>query len=150
PELLLLGFDSVYAIAQVAMSQHGTLTAVVEDNLSGESLSYDDVYEGHSQWKLLPPIDVPGDPQRMLVSGTGLTHYGSARDRQAMHANATSAQEDEKMTDSLRMFEWGKQQGRPAKDCIGIAPEWFYKGSGTVLRAHGDDLEIPGYGEDGG
>jgi hypothetical protein len=42
-------------------------------------------YEGNSMWRLLPPIDVPGSPGRTLVSGTGLTHLGSARQRQAMH-----------------------------------------------------------------
>ncbi|HWC15905.1 MAG TPA: hypothetical protein VG498_02790, partial [Terriglobales bacterium] len=150
-ELVLLAkFDSIYAIARAAMVQAGNISAIVEENLTRESLCYDDVYEGRSPWKLLPPIDVPGDPHRVLVSGTGLTHYGSARDRQAMHVDTMSPQQEDKLTDSMRMFEWGRQQGRPAKDSIGIAPEWFYKGSSTVLRAHGDDLEIPGYAEDGG
>ena len=31
-----------------------------------------------------------------------------------------------------------------------MPPEWFYKGPGTILRAHGDPLSIPPYGEDGG
>ena len=29
-------------------------------------------------------------------------------------------------------------------------PEWFYKGSGTVLRAHGEPLIVPPHAEDGG
>jgi hypothetical protein len=33
---------------------------------------------------------------------------------------------------------------------IGAAPEWFYKGPGAVLRAHGETLEVPPYAEDGG
>ena len=148
--VLLAGFDSIYGMAQAAMAQGGNISAIVNQNLTSESLGYDDIYEGRSHWKLLPPIDVPGAPHRVLVSGTGLTHYGSARDRQAMHTNTISLQEEEKMTDSMRMFEWGRQQGRPAMGSIGIAPEWFYKGPGTVLRTHGDDLEIPGYAEDGG
>jgi len=148
--VLLAGFDSIYELTQAAMVQDGNISSVVNENLTCESLRYGDIYEGRSQWKLLSPIDVPGAPHRVLVSGTGLTHYGSARDRQAMHANTISVQEEDKMTDSMRMFEWGRQHGRPAKNSIGIAPEWFYKGSGTVLRAHGDDLEIPGYAEDGG
>jgi len=149
-ELVLLdGFDSIYDLTQAAMLQGGNISALVNQTSTSESLSYDDIYEGRSQWKLLPPIDVPGVPHRVLVSGTGLTHYGSARERQAMHAN-TTVQEEDKMTDSMRMFEWGRLHGHPAKNAIGIAPEWFYKGSGKVLRAHGDDLEIPGYAEDGG
>lgn len=54
------------------------------------------------------------------------------------------------MTDSMRMFEWGRQQGRPDAGAIGIAPEWFYKGTGSVLRAHNEALDVPGYAEDGG
>ena len=52
---------------------------------SGELLDYDAIYAGKSEWRLLAPIDVPGQPSRVLVSGTGLTHLGSARERQAMH-----------------------------------------------------------------
>lgn len=54
------------------------------------------------------------------------------------------------MTDSMRMFEWGRQHGRPAEGAVGIAPEWFYKGSGATLRGHDEPLEVPGYAEDGG
>ena len=42
------------------------------------------------------------------------------------------------------------RSGRPAPGSIGISPEWFYKGTGHSLRAHGESLEIPGYAEDGG
>jgi hypothetical protein len=40
--------------------------------------------------------------------------------------------------------------GRPAEGCVGIAPEWFYKGTGHLLRGHNDALEISSYAEDGG
>jgi hypothetical protein len=54
------------------------------------------------------------------------------------------------MTDSMRMYAWGEQGGRPEPGAIGVQPEWFYKGCGTSLRAHGEPLEVPGYAEDGG
>ena len=38
------------------------------------------------------------------------------------------------VTDSMRMFQWGVEGGRPAPGEIGIAPEWFYKGTGAILR----------------
>jgi hypothetical protein len=104
------------------------------------------VYAGRSAWRLLPPIDHPGEPARCLVSGTGLTHFGSARDRDAMH----NGHESEMPTDSLRMFRDGVAGGRPAPGAIGVAPEWFYKGVGTTLRAHGDTLVVPRFAEDGG
>jgi hypothetical protein len=48
------------------------------------------------------------------------------------------------------MFKWGVEGGKPAPGKIGIAPEWFYKGNGGILRAHGEPLDVPAYGEDGG
>jgi hypothetical protein len=150
PELVLLReVSSVFELAKRAISEGRQLSVLVEELLSPQRLSYDDVYSGNSSWKLLAPVDVPSDPQKVLVSGTGLTHLGSARDRQSMHVAATKDQEAQ-MTDSMRMFEWGRQNGRPAEDAIGIAPEWFYKGDGSVVRAPFSALEIPGHAEDGG
>ena len=80
-----------------------------------------------------------------MRSGTGLTHLGSATGRNSMH----SASEEE-MTDSLRMFHWGLEQGKPPAGSIGIAPEWFFKGNGRSLRAHCDPLIRPPYAEGGG
>jgi len=146
PQLrLITNFDSVFGLANEAMARQVPLSKMVLDNVSQDTLSYDDVYSQKSDWKLLPPADVPGAPERVLVSGTGLTHLGSARDRQAMHEV-----DESKMTDSMRMFEWGRQNGRPASGQIGIAPEWFFKGDGSVLRPTSAPLEVPAYGEDGG
>ena len=79
----------------------------------------------------------PGAPERVLVSGTGLTHLGSAKDRQAMHVQTCNRRKP--LTDSMRMFEWGIAGGRPKEGEIGVAPEWFYKGHGRcragALRA---------------
>lgn len=151
PNLRLLEIPlSVYALVQHAIAERSSVSAVVQQGLSKESVPYDAVYKGDSEWQLLPPIDVPNEPQRVLVAGTGLTHYGSARDRQNMHLNTITVAQEAPMTDSMRMFEWGRQHGRPAEGAIGIAPEWFYKGSGSVLRAHNEPLEIPGHAEDGG
>ncbi|HEX3987532.1 MAG TPA: AraD1 family protein [Acidobacteriaceae bacterium] len=150
PDLLLLReVESVLALARRALAEARTLTAVAEGLVSTDTLRYDDVYEERSVWKLMAPIDCPGNPQRVLVSGTGLTHLGSAWDRQAMHM-APTAQEEAQMTDSMRMFEWGRQQGRPSEERVGIAPEWFYKGDGSMMRGPLAALEIPGYAEDGG
>jgi hypothetical protein len=48
------------------------------------------------------------------------------------------------------MFRWGVEAGRPAPGLIGVAPEWFYKGNGSILRAPGEPLDVPAYAEDGG
>ena len=146
PKLRLLReFDSMYALAQAAIASGGKLTSVATNHLTDDSLDYEPVYEGTGQWRLLAPIDHPQEIARCLVSGTGLTHLGSARDRASMHM----AKEQE-LTDSMKMFRWGLEGGRPHAGEIGIAPEWFHKGNGSVVHAHGEPLLIPAYAEDGG
>ena len=142
---LLTRADSVYRLVENALAACTSLTAMIRQDTTGERLDYDAVYTGRSPWRLLVPVDHPVDPARSLVSGTGLTHLGSARNRDAMHG-----QSDDELTDSMRMFKRGLEGGRPGAGCIGAAPEWFYKGSGTVLRAHGEPLDVPGFAEDGG
>ncbi len=146
PHLRLLHHaPNIYALAQEAIATGVKLTALVQQKLSNLVLEYDPMYAGQSEWRILPPMDHPDEPSRCLVSGTGLTHLGSARDRQDMHAIAS-----EDLTDSMKMFRWGIAGGRPAAGEIGTPPEWFYKGTGTILRAHNQPLEIPSYAEDGG
>ena len=135
----------MYELAEQALAAGRTLTALVAERVTGDGMDYAAVYAGVSPWRLLPPIDHPAEPTRCLVSGTGLTHMGSARDRQAMHTTAP-----EEVTDSMRMFRSGLEGGRPEPGRIGTAPEWFYKGTGTILRAHGEPLLVPSYAEDGG
>jgi hypothetical protein len=142
---LLRGFESVYALAVAAIERGELLPAVVEANGGDEVLEYDAIYGGRGEWRLLPAFDHPEEPARCVVSGTGLTHLGSAANRNAMHGRS-----EEEMTDSMKMFRWGVEGGRPAAGSIGVAPEWFYKGNGTAVRAHGEALTVPGHAEDGG
>ncbi len=143
---LLTGFDSVYRLAEAAASGGRSLAQLIADAAAGtERLPYDPVYRGQSDWRLLPAFDHPAEPARCLVTGTGLTHKASAENRQAMHKKEAAP-----VTDSLRMYQAGLAGGRPAPGQIGAQPEWFYKGSGTILRAHGEPLEVPCFGLDGG
>ena len=142
---LMAGVDSVYALAQRALATSASLRSLIESSVGREAVDYNAVYDGHSDWTLLAPIDHPREPSSLLVSGTGLTHLGSAQDRQSMHQLSES-----ELTDSMRMFRWGVEGGRPAEGTIGTAPEWFYKGNGSALRAHGEALTVPAHGEDGG
>ena len=145
PHLRLLeNCSSVYSLAQEAIACNVKLTALVKQRATKDLLEYESIYHGQSEWQLLPPVDHPDEPARCLVSGTGLTHLGSARERQEMHAAS------EELTDSMKMFRWGLEGGRPQPGHIGTPPEWFYKGTGTILRAHGQPLEIPAFAEDGG
>jgi hypothetical protein len=98
-----------------------------------------------SQVTLLAPIDHP-DPAHLVVSGTGLTHLGSAEGRDRMHQAAASGS----ATDSMRMFLLGESGGKPAEGQEGVQPEWFYKGDGSILAASGEELAKPAFARDGG
>jgi len=142
---LLRGVPSTYALAKLALERGTTLPRYIEEMKSDETLDYDRVYHGESSWLLLPPIDHP-EPARSLVSGTGLTHLGSAKNRNAMHGGAADAAE----TDSMKMFRWGIEGGKPEPGKIGTPPEWFFKGTGNILHGHGEALEVPDHAEEGG
>jgi hypothetical protein len=137
--------SSIYELAQIAIDEGKSLSEVARSKAQRSFESYDAIYNRRSQWRLLAPLDHPHEPSRCLVSGTGLTHLGSARGRQSMHETP-----DADLTDSMKMFRLGVDGGRPEAGAIGNAPEWFYKGTGDALRAHGEPLDVPSYAEDGG
>lgn len=142
---LLRDADSLYRLAQSALGAHQKLEQVVANSLGTDALDYNAVHAGQSDWRFLPAFDHPDEPARCLVTGTGLTHKKSAENRQAMHSSIHPV-----VTDSMRMYQWGLEGGRPTPGAIGVPPEWFYKGCGTILRAHGEPLEVPPFGLDGG
>src|SRR6516165_7911662 len=102
PHLRLLdGCGYVYDLSKAALATGIKLSELVKQRSTKNRLEYDPIYCGRANWQLLPPVDHP-EPACCLVSGTGLTHLGSARDRQSMHASA-----GQDITDSMRMFRWG-------------------------------------------
>ena len=137
---------SAYALAQWALATGGRLEEAVGELATAVTLDYDAVYAGRSEWRLLPAFDHPDAPGRCLVSGTGLTHMASAKNRNAMHEKNAVAP----LTDSMRMFQWGLDGGKPKAGKIGVQPEWFYKGTGLALKAHGEGLDVPAFADDGG
>lgn len=142
--LHLLGTHrSVYAFALAAIETGRSLEELILSDISDLSADYDEVYSLSAGWRFLPAFDHPQESSRCLVSGTGLTHLASAANRDAMHAAAA-------VTDSMRMYRLGVEQGRPAAGSTGAAPEWFYKGNGAILRGHGETLAVPNFAGDGG
>ncbi len=105
-----------------------------------------DLAEALAQGRLLAPVD-HADSAHIVLSGTGLTHLGSAEGRDKMHRAAAAG---EKLTDSMRMFLEGVEGGKPAPGDVGQQPEWFYKGDGSQLAAPGADLVMPAFAQDGG
>lgn len=82
--------------------------------------------------KVLPPLDHE-DPAHCLISGTGLTHLGSASARDKMHQHDGAVEAG--MTDTMRIFKWGIEGGKPPAGQPGAQPEWFYKGMAALLYA---------------
>lgn len=139
---------SIYGLAEAVLRYGNGFVSEVEKKLGSKSLDYNALYSGRSDWEMLPAYDHPGEPTRCLVSGTGLTHKASVDNRQAMHEQAGG--EEAPVTDSMRMYQWGLEGGKPEPGRVGTPPEWFYKGCGTVLRAHGQPLDVPPFAGDGG
>jgi len=100
-----------------------------------------------AEGRLLPPLDHP-DPAHCYVSGTGLTHLGSAQTRAEMHGKTDEAETT--LTDSMRLYQWGLEGGKPPQGQVGVQPEWFYKGNGSCIVPPEQPLESPPFALDGG
>ncbi|NJD11389.1 MAG: FAH family protein [Gemmatimonadetes bacterium] len=138
---LFAGEATVYELALAALERGVTLAEIVRARAVAEVVAFGAAV---AEARLLPPIDHP-DPAHLLVSGTGLTHLGSADARDRMHAVPTEA-----LTDSMKMFRAGLAGGRPAPGEVGVQPEWFYKGDGTSVVAGEQPLVMPAFALDGG
>ncbi len=138
-------YRTVYDIARAAIARRTSLAAVVK--AAGEKGAADPAALLKAG-RVLAPIDHP-DPAHLLVTGTGLTHLGSASARDAMHKKIAAADE-ETLTDSMRMFRMGLKGGKPKRGKPGVQPEWFYKGDGSFVVAPGKPLVSPSFALDGG
>ena len=137
------GVASVYDLATAAIAAGRSLSDQVAAQGLGEAV---DLVKAAAAGRLQLPVSHP-DPAHLHLTGTGLTHLGSASARDAMHAKLDGA---ENLTDSMKMFRMGLEGGRPAAGEVGAQPEWFYKGNGHAAVAPGDVLVAPGFAEDGG
>lgn len=140
-------YTSLYDLVWSALLEKRSLASLAEQHKTGVRLFYEAVYTGRDPWKILPSFDHPHDPMHCLVSGTGLTHRTSAENRASMHEKLEAGTA---VSDSMKMYLWGEEGGKPARGKAGVQPEWFYKGNGSILRGHMDALEIPAYALDGG
>ena len=139
----LEGVESVYALAMSAIEAGISLADAVSRRRTREIITLGDAANG---LRLLAPIDHP-DPAHLHLTGTGLTHLGSAEGRDKMHALAAAGGAQ---TDSMRIFLQGLKGGKPADGAVGCQPEWFYKGNGNSVAATEDDLPVPAFALDGG
>ena len=136
------GATSTRDLALAAIAAGRSLAAEVAARGTGDAV---DLLAALDQGRLLCPVDHP-DAAHLHLTGTGLTHLGSAATRNAMHQKA----DPEDMTDSMKMFRMGVEGGRPGAGQVGAQPEWFYKGNGCAAVAPGAALDSPGFALDAG
>jgi len=136
------GATSIYDLAMQAAATGSPLAALVTKHGLAEPV---DLAAAAASGRLRPPIEHP-DPAHLWVTGTGLTHLGSAEGRDAMHKKLQA----EQLTDSMRMFRMGLEGGKPAPGEQGVQPEWFYKGDGSVIVGPEAALPMPAFAGDGG
>ena len=114
---VLNGVARIYELALAAARANSSLESAAKAKIGAETLSYDEVID---EKRLLPPLDHP-DPYRCLITGTGLSHLGSAAARDSMHAKLQKSEAE--LTDSMKMFKWGMEGGKPPAGKIGTPPE---------------------------
>ena len=140
----LKGVSSTLQLAKRAFVEKKKLAELVAELASSRPEDYAAALKDN---RLLPPV-THDDPAHCIITGTGLTHLGSASARDSMHKKLDGGTET--LTDSLRMFKMGLEGGRPAKGVAGVQPEWFYKGDGRWLVPPGGALPKPSFALDGG
>jgi len=142
PAWRVKGSTTVLALAQSAIAARSTLKDLVDAAGRAETVDLD---EALRRGRVLAPVDHP-DAARVFLTGTGLTHLGSADARDKMHAKAHSAD----ASDSMKMFRMGLEGGKREPGQIGVQPEWFYKGDGRSIVAPEEPLPSPEFALDGG
>lgn len=134
---------STYALAMEAAEAGKSLAEVIRSHGLGEAV---DLNAAYAEGRMMVPIHHE-TPSSCHLTGTGLTHLGSASTRNSMHAKADV---DAPVTDSMKMFQMGLETGKPDAGTVGAQPEWFYKGNGTQAVAAGAPLVSPSFAEDAG
>jgi hypothetical protein len=134
--------QSVHDLALCALADGKSLEQAALSRTGAETI---DISGANPAVRVLVPIDHP-DPAHLYLTGTGLTHLGSAEGRDKMHKLAA---EGGAQTDSMRIFLQGLKGGKPQEGAVGVQPEWFYKGNGSSLVASGAPLPRPEFALDG-
>ena len=135
---VLTGTALVYDLALEAARTGTALATLAARRIGTERENYDEVVR---ERRLLPPLDHP-DPYRCLVTGTGLSHLGSAAARDSMHAKLQ--QSEEALTDSMKMFKWGMDGGKPERRCDRHAAGMVLQGRWPLARGPGAVAGVAG------
>ena len=131
--------SSVFEIANLAIARKIGIEALVNELVTDRLIDYADLL---AKRQVMAPIEHP-EPARFFITGTGLTHIGSASARNRMHIATHGDGAPE--SDSMKIFRMGLDGGKPQAGKIGIQPEWFYKGVGTCVLAPEEPIPLPAF-----
>ena len=140
---VIRGVTTTFELAGRAIAEKLSLDAMTGRLGFGETV---DIRAALAEGRVLAPLDHP-DPAHLLVTGTGLTHLGSAEGRDSMHKDLSDSA---RLTDSMKMFKLGLERGKPGSGQEGVQPEWFYKGDGGSVVAPESAFASPSFAQDGG
>ncbi|USH03978.1 FAH family protein [Grimontia kaedaensis] len=135
---------TTYDVALMALKGSIPLTSLIDGLLSDKAISYQQLID---EGLILPPFHHPDDAHA-FVTGTGLTHLGSADTRSSMHSKIQ--QDESALTDSMKMFKMGIEDGIATNTRYASQPEWFYKGNGSIVQMPFGAMASPSFAQDAG
>ena len=133
---VLEGPHTLYELAINALNREESLEIGADRFRGSKTEQYQATVD---EKRVLAPFDHP-DPAHCLVSGTGLTHLGSATSRDSMHQKLASGDD---LTDSMKLFKAGLDSGKKRNGQEGIQPEWFFKGNGDCITFPEQAITVP-------
>ena len=109
--------DTLYGLARVALTAGATLAESARSQPLGPEI---DLEAALAEGRMLAPIDHP-DPAHLILTGTGLTHLGSAEGRR--EENTHGEQPEAEGADAhLGPNYRGKRRRRTGRDWRKVAP----------------------------
>ncbi|MDA1330871.1 MAG: GguC family protein [Proteobacteria bacterium] len=138
------GATTTYELALESIKKREFIENIINERSSEEKDTMDQIL---AEKRIHVPFHHP-NPYHQLVSGTGLSHLESVNARDSMHAKLD--RDESSLTDSMKMFKWGLDGGKPNGTKIGTQAEWFYKGDGDWVVDPEAELIWPAYALDGG
>ena len=112
---VLSGVGTTYELARQAAREGRSLADLAAAAGNSEMVDLADLLTDR---RVLAPLDHP-DPAHCHITGTGLTHLGSAQARDSMHQ--ALQQDESQLSDSMKMFRLGLEGGKPAGAGPGVA-----------------------------
>ncbi len=99
--------SSVFELANLAISRKKQIADLVKEMATDKIVDYADLL---AKGQVLAPVEHP-EPARYFITGTGLTHIGSASARNKMHVDTHGDGAPE--SDSMKIFRMGLSGGKP-------------------------------------